>query len=154
MMCISTLYKLKIAHYIAGTLVPVEGDAENGRAHLQRTINALEGPRGRHFKRTKTIGNPCHGMPGDGIIRDLERPDAVATFGPSARTAHRLAVRARDAAVRAVASTATLAQVKRSGATVARLVESAGQTLLHDRHRKCPPLRDDRSPRRPPRARK
>lgn len=152
-MCISTLYKLRIAHYIAGTLVPAERDGESARAHLQRTINALDGPRGRHFKRTKTIGNPCHGMPGDGIIRDLEQPDAVTTFGPSARTAHRLAVRARDAAVRAVASTGTLAQVKRSGAAVARLVESAGHQLLHDRHRNCPPLRDDR-PRRPPRARK
>ena len=148
MMAISTLYKLKIAQHLADTFLSAERDGERARAHLQRSINALEGEGGKNFKRTKTIGNPVHGMPGGGIISDLSRPDAVTTFGPSATAAHRLAVRARDVAVRGMKPSATRAQLARSGGAVARLLDAAAHRLLHDPQRAGPPTSTGRRPQR------
>ena len=124
-------YKLKIAHFLSGELLQKAREADAAKEHMQRTINALEGPpRGSeksNFKVVKNVGHPLYGMPGGSIIDDLADPKATEAFGPeAAKDAHEMARRARDAAVQSIANpNVTLEEMKLSGRTVSGLLQSA-----------------------------
>lgn len=124
-------YKLKIAHFLSGELLQKAHEADAAKEHMQRTINALEGPpkaSGKsNFRADKNVGHPLHGMPGGSIIDDLADPKAAEAFGPAAASdALELARQARDEAVQSMANpNATLDQMKQSGKTVSARLQSA-----------------------------
>ena len=124
-------YKLKIANYICGELVQEAPDVNATKKHMQRTINSLEGPGGPHYQVGGEVGNPCHGMPGGGIIDDLGEAATSKIFGAeAAHTSQRMAELARDAAVQSIANpNVTLDEMKRSARAVSSLLQAAIEAL-------------------------
>lgn len=126
-------YKLKIAHFLSGELLQKAREVDAAKEHMQRTINALEGTRGSHFKEERdkegrvNLGHPLHGMPEGSILDDLKNPQAAAAFGPqAAKDALDLATSARDTAIQSMANpNVTLDEIKRSGTAVSALLQSA-----------------------------
>jgi hypothetical protein len=124
-------YKLKIAKYLCCERLPAAHTVHAARADMQRVINALEGSGGAHFRATRDVGNPCHGMPGGGIVDDLAETPVQKAFGADgAQTAQRIVALALDIAIRSIASPgATLDEIKRAGRAVCDLLRAASVPL-------------------------
>lgn len=110
-----TGYKLKIVDFLCRKLQE-SCDRQAAIEYLQRLINALEGPTGPDFKVGPKVGNPCHGMPGDGILVDLTNPEFKRIYGEEAvDEAFKMAELARIAVVQGIAKPgASLEEIKRA----------------------------------------
>ncbi|HLJ61565.1 MAG TPA: hypothetical protein VKZ50_17720 [bacterium] len=124
-------YKFKIAKYLCCERLPAAQTVHAARAEMQRAINALEGPGGAHFRVVRGVGNPCHGMPGGGIVDDLAEAAVQKAFGTdAAQTSQRIVALALEIAVRSIASSgATLEEIKRAGRAVCDLLRAASVPL-------------------------
>jgi hypothetical protein len=120
-------YKLKIAKYLCCERLQAAHTVHAARADMQRTINALEGSAGTHFRASRDVGNPCHGMPGGGITEDLAGAPVQKAFGAEGtQTSQRIVALALEIAVRSLASPgATLDEIKRAGRAVCELLQAA-----------------------------
>ena len=124
-------YKIKIAKYLCCERLPAAHTVHAARTDMQRLINALEGSGGAHFRATRDVGNPCHGMLGGGIVDDLAETAVQKAFGvDGAQTSQRIVALALEIAIRSIASPgATLDEIKRAGRAVCDLLRAASVPL-------------------------
>lgn len=114
-------YKVVIVRYLLCDLVPKSDNRAQALDNMQRAINALTGAGGRYFRRAPGVGNPCQGMPGGGIVADLEQLGETA--------AATLANEALEAAASTLTAT-TLDQVKQAASQICtRCIQPILETL-------------------------
>jgi hypothetical protein len=124
------VYKFKIANFLCCEVRRCR-DEQAARDHLQRALNALEGASGPHFRVAAKVGNPCHGMPGGGVLADLGNPDVRRAYGEAvAAEARRMAELARDTVAQGLGnSSASLDDLKRTGRMASALLDAAKEAL-------------------------
>lgn len=128
MLGVVILYKFEITIFLCGDpLIPQSPRVRATKDNLQRLINAFEGRGGPDYKTKRGVGNPCFGMPGAGMLKDLKDHEVVRIFGRGAtQRAYELVKRANVAAVKIVADPdATLGDAKSTLREIRPLLQRA-----------------------------